>query len=55
MITSWPGTHWTGVAHTTIFKARPDEIVKGNVMMPLENAKRKLMGTLQGIKNKLKG
>ena len=46
--------HWNGVAHSTIFRARPDEVLKGNVMMPLENAKRKLMGTLQGIKNKLK-
>ena len=34
--------HWTGEAHSTIFKARPDEVLKGNVMMPLENAKRRL-------------
>jgi Rps23 Pro-64 3,4-dihydroxylase Tpa1-like proline 4-hydroxylase len=46
--------HWNGVSHSTIFRARPDEILKGNVMMPLENAKRKLMGTLRGIKQKLK-
>jgi Rps23 Pro-64 3,4-dihydroxylase Tpa1-like proline 4-hydroxylase len=46
--------HWNGVAHSTIFRARPDEVLKGNVMMPLENAKRKLIGTLRGIKNKLK-
>jgi hypothetical protein len=46
--------HWNGVAHSTIFRARPDEILKGNVMMPLENAKRKLIGTLRGIKQKLK-
>ncbi len=31
--------HWTGVAHSTIFKARPDEVIKGNVMMPLEKAR----------------
>ena len=25
---------WTGESHTTIFKARPDELVKGKVLMP---------------------
>lgn len=47
--------HWTGHAHSTIFKARPDEVLKGNVMMPLENAKRKLDGVLSGLKRKIKG
>ena len=47
--------HWTGEAHSTIFKARPDEVLKGNVMMPLENARRKLDGVLSGIKRKMKG
>jgi Rps23 Pro-64 3,4-dihydroxylase Tpa1-like proline 4-hydroxylase len=46
--------HWTGQAHSTIFKARPDEILKGNVMMPLENAKRKLQAALTGFRKKLK-
>jgi hypothetical protein len=46
--------HWTGHAHNTIFKARPDEVLKGNVMMPLESAKRKLNSVLSGIKKKLK-
>ena len=45
--------HWNGVAHTTIFKARPDEVLKGNVMMPLEKARNRLIGTLRGIKKKL--
>ena len=47
--------HWTGHSHTTIFKARPDEVLKGNVMMPLETAKRKLNGVMAGIKRKIKG
>ncbi len=47
--------HWTGEAHSTIFRARPDEILKGNVLMPLENAKRKLNGVIRGIKDKIKG
>ena len=47
--------HWTGHSHTTIFKARPDEVLKGNVMMPLETAKRKLNGVMAGIRRKIKG
>ena len=46
--------HWTGEAHGTIFKARPDEVIKGNVMMPLEKARRKLHTALTGIKKKIK-
>ncbi len=46
--------HWTGVAHSTIFKARPDEILKGNVMMPLENARRRLREAIRGIKRAIK-
>ena len=46
--------HWTGQAHSTIFKARPDEVLKGNVMMPLEKAKRRLGDALTGLKKKIK-
>jgi Rps23 Pro-64 3,4-dihydroxylase Tpa1-like proline 4-hydroxylase len=46
--------HWDGKAHSTIFKARPDEILKGNVMMPLEKARHKLRSALSGIKKKIK-
>jgi hypothetical protein len=46
--------HWTGQAHNTIFKARPDEILKGNVMMPLEKVKKKLRLALIGVRNKFK-
>ena len=53
--TSEAPAHWTGESHSTIFKARPDEVLKGNVMMPLENAKRKLDGVLSGLKRKIKG
>jgi len=47
--------HWNGVAHSTIFRARPDEILKGNVMMPIENAKRRLQAAFKGIKKAIKG
>ena len=46
--------HWNGVAHSTIFKARPDEVIKGNVMMPLEKAGHKLRSVLSGIKKAIK-
>jgi hypothetical protein len=46
-------SHWKGEAHGTIFKARPDEVIKGNVMMPLEKAKRKLRAAYYGIKKKI--
>ena len=45
--------HWNGQAHSTIFKARPDEIIKGNVMMPLEKARGRLRSVLSGIKKKI--
>ena len=47
--------HWNGTSHSTIFRARPDEVLKGNVMMPLENAKRRFTGVLDKIKHKIKG
>jgi 2OG-Fe(II) oxygenase superfamily len=46
--------HWNGVSHSTIFKARPDEILNGNVMMPLEKAGHKLRSVLSGIKKAIK-
>jgi Rps23 Pro-64 3,4-dihydroxylase Tpa1-like proline 4-hydroxylase len=43
---------WEGKAHSTIFKARPDEKLKGNVLMPaaklsrlFRKAKRKILGS----------
>ena len=46
--------HWTGESHSTIFKARPDEVLKGNVMMPLEKAKRRFQEAFSGLKKKIK-
>jgi len=46
--------HWTGHSHSTIFKARPTEILKGNVLMPLEQAKQKVDNVLNRIKQGLK-
>lgn len=46
--------HWTGESHTTIFKARPDEVLKGRVLMPLETAKRGVVKAYRGLKKKIK-
>ena len=46
--------NWDGQAHSTIFKARPDEILKGNVLMPLEQARHKFNSILRGIKDRIK-
>ncbi|MGH7215500.1 MAG: hypothetical protein ACREIT_12110, partial [Tepidisphaeraceae bacterium] len=46
---------WDGTSHTTIFKARPDEYVKGKLLMPAENAGKWLRGKIAGIKSKVKG
>jgi len=46
--------YWTGVSHGTIFKARPDEKLKGAVLMPAENAKRKLDALVIKLKGGLK-
>jgi hypothetical protein len=45
---------WTGESHTTIFKARPNEVIKRHVLMPLETAKRNMLQVLRGLKRRLK-
>jgi hypothetical protein len=46
--------HWTGESHSTIFKARPDEVLKGSVMMPLEKARHRLQEAFRGLRKKIK-
>jgi Rps23 Pro-64 3,4-dihydroxylase Tpa1-like proline 4-hydroxylase len=46
--------HWDGAVHSTNFKARPDEIIKGGVLMPLERAGQRLRSAVADIKRKLK-
>jgi len=41
--------------HSTNFKARPDEILKGSVLMPLERAGQRLRGAAADFKKKIKG
>lgn len=47
--------HWTGESHSTIFRARPNEVLKGTVAMPAEKASRWLKDTLRKVKKKAIG
>lgn len=46
--------HWTGISHGTIFKARPEERMKGAVLMPAEKVKRQLEAGVQSAKSFVK-
>lgn len=45
---------WDGAEHSTIFKARPNEWVKGNLAMPIENAIRGTKDAVSRIKSGIK-
>jgi hypothetical protein len=47
--------HWTGVSHSTIFKARPEEKVKGIILMPAEAIKKNLSDGIRGLKKIIGG
>jgi Rps23 Pro-64 3,4-dihydroxylase Tpa1-like proline 4-hydroxylase len=47
-------SHWTGIAHGTIFKARPEERLRGFVLMPAEKFRRKVGATMKVVKNGMK-
>ena len=46
--------HWTGVSHSTIFKARPEEKMKGLVLMPAETIKNSLSSGVRTAKRGIK-
>jgi hypothetical protein len=46
---------WDGSVHSTNFRARPNEVVKGRVLMPLENASRRMKAAVRGLKRLVKG
>ncbi len=56
--TKEPPTDWDGVEHSTIFKARPEEWMKGKVAMPMEevieSTKEKVASIKSGFKSFLK-
>jgi Rps23 Pro-64 3,4-dihydroxylase Tpa1-like proline 4-hydroxylase len=45
---------WDGTEHSTIFKARPNEWMKGAVAMPVENALRNVRGSVRQLKDGVK-
>jgi hypothetical protein len=45
---------WDGRSHSTIFKARPNEVIKGRVLMPLERTKRLVVNRLNKLKMAVK-
>lgn len=45
---------WDGTSHSTVFHARPDERVKGWLLMPFERAGARLGRSLSGIKRSAK-
>lgn len=46
--------HWSGQHHSTIFKPRPDEWLKGNVLMPYEQSKKSLKTSIRSFKQRIK-
>jgi Rps23 Pro-64 3,4-dihydroxylase Tpa1-like proline 4-hydroxylase len=47
--------HWTGISHSTIFKARPEEKMKGLLLMPAESAKAKIDAGIRSLKDGIRG
>lgn len=45
---------WGGTQHSTIFKARPEEWMKGKVVMPMEDAMRSTKDKISSIKSSIK-
>jgi len=41
--------NWDGRTRSTVFKARPDEVLKGKVFMPLERAERNVRSAVRGL------
>lgn len=49
-----PPVGWDGKAHSTLFKARPDEVLKGRLLMPAEKMGRWFRRTLHDAKQLIK-
>ncbi len=52
--TKEPPPDWTGEYHSTIFKARPDERMKGMLLMPAEKIKRAVRSKMRKLRSRLK-
>lgn len=45
---------WDGRAHSTVFRARPDEVVRSTILVPAERAARSLRGGIGSVKGFVK-
>jgi Rps23 Pro-64 3,4-dihydroxylase Tpa1-like proline 4-hydroxylase len=52
--TKEPPPHWTGNPHGTIFQSRPDEVIRGRVLMPAERAVRSMRQAMWGVRRGIK-
>ncbi|MEO6080781.1 MAG: 2OG-Fe(II) oxygenase [Steroidobacteraceae bacterium] len=52
--TKEPPARWDGIAHSTVFKARPDELIRGAVLMPAEKARRSMQSGINKAKQFVK-
>lgn len=52
--TKEPPAHWDGKSHSTIFKPRPEEWLKGSVLMPAESAMRSTNDIIKKAKRAIK-
>jgi Rps23 Pro-64 3,4-dihydroxylase Tpa1-like proline 4-hydroxylase len=46
--------NWSGSVHSTVFKARPEERLRGYVLMPAESLQRRLAGGMVKLKQQVK-
>lgn len=46
--------HWTGSSHSTIFKARPDERMRGMLLMPAEQLRNRAQKAIRATKDQIK-
>jgi hypothetical protein len=49
-----PPANWSGQVHTTVFKARPDEKLRGYVLMPVQKLRDELRRGLRRVKSRVK-
>jgi hypothetical protein len=49
--TKEPPAHWTGETHDTIFRSRPNEVIRGRILMPAERAAHKLRQSIRNLRH----
>ncbi len=47
--------HWDGTRHSTVFKARPNELMRGHILMPFQKARYRLIPSAKRVVKKLVG